>query len=89
MANGPYRWVALNGNYFGDYWILKTNDFHFDLTSAPTTFTGQIQIASTATLTSARPDLTPEKVVYLSSQRFFDWNGPMDSRPGFSLRIQA
>ncbi|HEY5029849.1 MAG TPA: PEGA domain-containing protein [Candidatus Angelobacter sp.] len=52
MANGPYRWVALNGNYYGDYWILKTNEFHFDLTSAPTTFTGQIQIASTATLTS-------------------------------------
>ena len=85
MGNGPYRWVALNGNYYGDYWILKTNDFHFDLISAPTTFTGQVQIASTATLTSARPDLTPEKVVYLSSPAVLRLERPDGFATGFFI----
>jgi len=85
LANGPYRWVALNGNYYGDYWILKTNEFHFDLTSAPTTFTGQIQIASTATLTSARPDLTPEKVVYLASPAVLRLERPDAFASGFFI----
>jgi S1-C subfamily serine protease len=85
MANGPYRWVALNGNYYGDYWILKTNEFHFDLTAAPTTFTGQIQIASTATLTSARPDLTPEKVVDLANPAVLRLERPDGSGTGFFI----
>jgi len=85
MANGPYRWVALNGNYYGDYWILKTNEFHFDLTAAPTTFTGQIQIASTAALTSARPDLTPEKVVDLANPAVLRLERPDASGTGFFI----
>jgi serine protease Do len=85
MANGPYRWVALNGNYYGDYWILKTNEFHFDLTAAPTTFTGQIQIASTATLASVRPELTPEKVVYLASPAVLRLERPDASGSGFFI----
>jgi S1-C subfamily serine protease len=85
MANGPYRWVALNGNYYGDYWILKTNEFHFDLTSAPTTFTGQVQIASTATLVSTRPDLTPEKVVDLANPAVLRLERPDGFGTGFFI----
>jgi len=85
MANGPYRWVALNGNYYGDYWILKTNEFHFDLTPAPTTFTGQIQIASAAILTSARPDLAPEKVVDLANPAVLRLERPDGFGTGFFI----
>lgn len=67
MATGPYRWVALNGNYYGDYWVLKTREFHFDLSTAPTTFTGQVQIAGSTALSATGPELSPEKVVDLAN----------------------
>jgi serine protease Do len=85
MANGPYRWVALNGNYYGDYWILKTNDFHFELTPATTSFTGQVQIASTATLAPSRPELTPEKIVYLASPAVLRLERPDGAASGFFI----
>jgi S1-C subfamily serine protease len=85
MANGPYRWVALNGNYYGDYWILKTSDFHFDLTPATTTFTGQVQIASIANLAPTRPELTAEKVVYLASPAVLRLERPDGAASGFFI----
>jgi S1-C subfamily serine protease len=63
MATGPYKWVALNGNYYGDYWVLKSQEFHFDLTSAPKVFTGQVQLASTSGTVEFGPELSPDKVV--------------------------
>src|SRR5215472_1756159 len=66
MANGPFPWIGLKGTYYGDYWVLKTKEFHFDLTPSATAFTGQIQVASTAVLTPTRPELTPEKVAELA-----------------------
>jgi S1-C subfamily serine protease len=42
MTEGPMQWIALNGTYHGNYWILKTN--HFDITLLPISksFTGSV-----------------------------------------------
>ena len=43
LANGPMKWMALNGTYHGDYWLLKTDTFNFTMEKAATTFTGTVQ----------------------------------------------
>lgn len=57
LARGPFKWIALNGTYHGDYFLLKTATFNFALEKAATSFTGNI-VASmsgsgTATLSGA------------------------------------
>jgi len=38
LANGPQRWVALNGTDHGEYWLLKKDTFNLNLEKAATTF---------------------------------------------------
>src|SRR5260370_42305461 len=40
MTEGPMPWVALNGTYHGDYWLLKTNQFDVVLEPVSKSFTG-------------------------------------------------
>jgi S1-C subfamily serine protease len=51
LTRGPFKWIALNGTYHGDYFLLKTDTFSFALEKAATTFTGSVA----ATLTSSGP----------------------------------
>ncbi len=34
LASGPTPWIALNGTYHGDYWILKSATFNVTLEKA-------------------------------------------------------
>jgi len=54
MARGPVPWIALNGTYHGDYWLLKTSAFNFTLAKAATTFTGNVQ-ATVARRSASKP----------------------------------
>jgi len=47
LARGPMPWVALNGTYHGDYWLLKSDTFNFTLDKASTRFVGTPQVANT------------------------------------------
>ena len=85
MATGPYHWMALNGTYHGDYWLLKTKEFHFDLTASATALTGQIQVASTAVLVPMRPELTTERVVELANPAVLRLEGSEGSGTGFFI----
>jgi S1-C subfamily serine protease len=42
LARGPFKWIALNGTYHGDYFLLKAATFNFALEIAATNFTGNI-----------------------------------------------
>ncbi len=42
LARGPFKWIALNGTYHGDYFLLKAATFNFTLEKAATTFTGTV-----------------------------------------------
>jgi S1-C subfamily serine protease len=63
LASGPRKWIALNGTYHGDYYILRAATFNFTLEKAATTFTGSVQatLADSGPATM-RPSLSPEEI---------------------------
>jgi S1-C subfamily serine protease len=59
LASGPFKWIALNGTYHGDYFLLKAATFNLALEKAATTFTGTVvaslSSSGLATLSAAIP----------------------------------
>jgi len=64
LANGPTPWIALNGTYHGDVWILKSASFNVTLEKAATSFTGNVQatLSNSATVMMG-PALSTEDIV--------------------------
>jgi S1-C subfamily serine protease len=64
LASGPTPWVALNGTYHGDFWILKTATFNVALEKAATSFIGSVQasLSNSSTITMG-PALATEDIV--------------------------
>ena len=83
LAHGPMPWIALNGTYHGDYWILKTANFSFDLKKAATAFTGNIQMTSATESASLRPVFATEDIVRLASSAVLYLEGSDGSGSGF------
>jgi S1-C subfamily serine protease len=67
LARGPMPWIAFNGTYHGDYWLLKTPNFNFTLSKAATTFTGNVQAAIARPELAAIQSLTTEEIVRVAS----------------------
>jgi S1-C subfamily serine protease len=68
LAKGPMPWIALNGTYHGDYWLLKTANFAFSLQRAATMFTGNVQTTTGGLQSvSLRPALPTEEIVRIAS----------------------
>jgi S1-C subfamily serine protease len=64
LAKGPMPWIALNGTYHGDYWLLKTANFNYSLQKAATNFTGNVQAALGGVESIAlHPSLPTEEIV--------------------------
>jgi S1-C subfamily serine protease len=64
LAKGPMPWIALNGTYHGDYWLLKTANFNYSLQKAATNFTGNVEAALGGVNSIAlRPSLPTEEIV--------------------------
>lgn len=59
LARGPFKWIAFNGTYHGDYFLLKAATFNFSLDRAATTFTGNVAAtlltSGPATLSASMP----------------------------------
>lgn len=85
MATGPYHWMALNGTYHGDYWLLKTAHYHFDLMPAAIAFTGSVAVNSAGAVTELRPELTAEKVVEMAGPAVLLLRAPAWSGTGFLI----
>jgi S1-C subfamily serine protease len=83
MAKGPMPWVALNGTYHGDYWILKTANFSYSLQKAATTFTGNIQAAVGLESVSLRPALPTEEIVRVANPSVLLLRGSEGTGSGF------
>jgi hypothetical protein len=63
LARGPYKWIAYNGTYHGDYWLLKAATFSFTLDKAATAFTGNVQATlSESGSATMRPGLPTEEI---------------------------
>ena len=84
LANGPTPWIALNGTYHGDFWILKSAGFDLALQKAATSFTGSVQttLSNSAVLTMG-PALPTEDIVRNSNGAVLLLSGSQGSGSGF------
>ncbi len=84
LANGPTPWIALNGTYHGDFWILKSAAFDLALQKAATSFTGSVQttLSNSAVLTMG-PALPTEDIVRNSNGAVLSLSGSQGSGSGF------
>jgi serine protease Do len=86
MTEGPMRWVAFNGTYHGDYWLLKTK--HFDVVLEPVfkSFTGTV-VATVAgnSKIEMRPELPIEDVVEKSKPAVVLLKRPDGQGTGFFI----
>lgn len=83
LARGPMPWIALNGVYHGDYWLLKAANFSFTLNKAATSFTGNVQVASTNESLSLHPSLSSEEIVRMASPAVLFLRGADGTGSGF------
>ena len=83
LAKGPMQWIALNGTYHGEYWLLKTATFNFTLTKAATTFTGNVQATGPLESVALRPAIPTEEVVRLASPSVVRLRSSESSGSGF------
>lgn len=86
LARGPYKWIAVNGTYHGDYFILKAADFNFTLEKAATTFTGNVQATlSDSRATTMRPSLPTEEIFRRASPAVLLLSGSEGTGSGFLI----
>jgi S1-C subfamily serine protease len=84
LARGPFKWIAYNGTYHGDYFLLKTDTFSFGLEKAATSFTGTV----VATLANSMPTtlsaaLSTEVIFQRSNPAVLLLSGPDGTGSGF------
>jgi len=63
LTEGPMDWIDLHGRHHGQYWLFKSDNFHVDLESVASTFTGAVSAAGTAQPVALRPELSLEEIV--------------------------
>jgi PEGA domain len=83
LARGPMPWIALNGTYHGDYWLLKTADFSFTLNKAATAFTGNVQMTGAVGSASLVPAMATEDLVRMASPAVLFLKGSDGTGSGF------
>ena len=86
LARGPFPWVALNGVYHGDYYLLKSANFDVSLDKAATTFAGNVQVAAatpTQQSLSSIANVSTEDVVSLANPAVLLLRGSEGTGSGF------
>ena len=86
LANGPRPWVALNGTYHGDYWLLKSDHFSFALEKAATNFAAVAPPPPSAKSNSPLPpELPTEQVVSIANPSVLRLKTSEGSGSGFLI----
>lgn len=86
MTEGPMPWIALNGRYHGDYWLLKTDHFEVALEPVSKSFTGAV-VATVAgnSKIEMRPELRVEDIVQGSKPAVVLLKRPDEQGTGFFI----
>lgn len=84
LTYGPLPWVAVNGRYHGNYWLLKSEHFSVVLEPLSKVFTGKVAAAlATAPRVSMRPEMPIEQVVQVAGPAIVLVQTPEGSGTGF------
>ncbi len=86
LASGPFHWVANNGVYHGDYWLLKTAEYKTKLQKADTKFSGFIEVASNpGSSVQLSPSLSTEEIFKKASPAVVVLQSSAGSGSGFLI----
>jgi len=85
LARGPYHWIANNGVYHGDYWLLRAATFNVALEKAATAFTGSVHANLSGSIASMRPALPPEQIFRVANPAVLYLRSSEGSGSGFLI----
>ena len=85
LTEGPMNWISLNGHNRGEYWLLKSDHFHVDLTSISESFTGRISARVADSSVSLQPELSLEELVRQTKPAVLYLKGLDKSGSGFFI----
>jgi S1-C subfamily serine protease len=83
LTEGPTNWISLNGHNRGEYWLIKSNQFHVDLVSISDSFTGRISARVSDTGVYLQPELSIEELVRQTKPAVIYLKGRDKSGSGF------
>jgi len=83
LTEGPMNWISLSGRNRGEYWLIKSNQFHVDLQAISETFTGGITARIADSNVELRPELSREELVRLTKPAVVYLKGSDKSGSGF------
>jgi S1-C subfamily serine protease len=62
LTEGPMDWIDLHGRHHGQYWLIKSTEFHVDLQTITGTFTGSVSASTSTQPAALRPELSLEQL---------------------------
>ena len=83
LTEGPMNWISLNGRNRGEYWIIKSKQFHVNLEAISETFTGGIIAKAAIAHSEVQPDLPLDEVVRIAKPAVVYLRGSEKSGSGF------
>lgn len=63
LTQGPMEWIDLHGRNHGQYWLFKSDQFHADLDTISTTFTGAVSASLPSQPAGLQIELSLEELV--------------------------
>ena len=63
LTEGPLNWISLNGRSHGEYWLLKSDQFHVELQPIAEAFTGEVVARVFDANAGLQPELSLEELV--------------------------
>lgn len=86
LTVGPMKWIALNGTYHGDYYLLKDKVITVILVPEAKEFTGTLAVSGTApSVRLASADVPIEDLVDQASSAVLKLSSPEGSGSGFLI----
>jgi len=83
LTEGPMNWISLNGRNRGEYWLLKSHQFHVELQTISDAFTGTVAADISNGNPAAAPELSAEDLVRQSKPAVVYLRGVNKSGSGF------
>jgi hypothetical protein len=83
LTDGPRQWVDLHHHSHGDYWLFKSDQFHFDLVLLPPSDADAPAHAAQAKVSPKRSELSPEELIARAKPAVVLLRGPQLSGSGF------
>jgi S1-C subfamily serine protease len=83
LTEGPMNWVSMKGHNHGEYWLLKTENFHAELQAMSQVFAGGLVDSVSRVTMRMEPELSLEELVKRTKPAVLYLQGLSKSGTGF------